>query len=75
MDIRILNSKGDMIAVGDRTIKTSGNAVVLLDRDNHLEQIEWLADNNAAESIKKLIINSIEKGIQKEKQVILIKLV
>lgn len=64
-----------MIAVGDRTIKTSGNAVVLLDRDNHLEQIEWLADNNMAEGVKKNIINSIEKGMQKEKQAILIKLV
>lgn len=62
MDVRIINKNGDMFAVGERTIKVYGNTLILFDqKTNTVEYVENYHDTGMAESIKKLIVEAIDK--------------
>lgn len=62
MDVRIVNRNGDMFAVGERTIKVYGNTLILFDqKTNTVEYVENYHDTGMAESIKKLIVGTINE--------------
>lgn len=74
MDIRIVNGEGNMYAVGERTLRTTGNVLGLISSDGKFEPIQAYADTIQAEGVKKGIILKIKENITQDVNGIVINL-
>ena len=75
MDIRIINSEGNMFAIGDRTLRVNGRVLCLLDRNNQLETIEVYEGEEIARGIRDYIIKEIEENFKNGKKDMIIETV
>lgn len=74
MDIRIVNKEGNMIAVGDRTLRTNGKMLCLLSHNNELETIQSFESEEIAEGVKRAIVKKVKGAMDYDLGLIVIEL-